>query len=173
MVLAFITLVFTLCLFAACAAGLLFLRLSKGPIAVNLQTQVAKALSARVKHGFTFDIGRTDVQSADGRPALVVRQLLVKDEVGRPVIKAPEATLSVDPLQMLGGTIVPTRLDVHDVAVKLVILPDGDVALSAGTDETLPFRLKEAFEGAAPSPSSLHAVSSRIGTRKCARHGRT
>ena len=156
--LALATLVVTLCLFGAVAGSLLFLRLSRGPIAVSLETQVAKALAARVKHGFHFVIGSTAVQSTQGRPALVVRQLLVQDEVGRAIIRAPEATLSVDPMQMLAGTIVPTRLEVHDVTVRLAILPDGDVALSAGTDETLPFRLSEALEGAAPSPATSRAA---------------
>ena len=153
-VLAVVTLFITLCFFAACAGGLLFLRLSRGPIAVDLQAQVADALAARVRHGFRFDVGSTGVASVDGRPALVVKQLLVRDEAGRPIIKAPEAMLAVDPLHMLGGTIVPTRLEVQDVTLKLSILPDGDIALSAGTDETLPFRLSEAFESAAPSPGA-------------------
>ena len=157
--LALITLVFTLCFFAACAAGLLFLRLSRGPIAVNLESQVSKALALRVRHGFRFKIGGTDVQTSEGRPTLVVHQLLVQDEAGTPVIRAPEATVSVDPLQMLSGTIVPTRLDVHDVTLKLVILPDGDVAFSAGTDNSLPFRLSEAFEHAAPSPAAVRPRS--------------
>ena len=154
LVLACITLVFTVSFFAACAAGLLFLRLSRGPIAVNLESQVSTALAMRVKHGFHFGIGGTEVQTSGGRPALIVRQLLVQDESGTPVIRAPQATVSIDPLQMLSGTIVPTRLDIHDVTLKLVILPDGDVALSAGTDDSLPFRLSEAFEPAAPSPAA-------------------
>lgn len=156
--LAVVTLAITLCFVVACAGGLLFLRLSRGPIAVDLQAQVAEALATRVKHRFSFDIGSTGIASADGRPALVVKQLLMRDEAGHPIIRAPEAMLAVDPLHMLGGTIVPTRLEVQDVTLKLSILPDGGIALSAGTDETLPFRLSEAFESAAPSPGVNRAV---------------
>lgn len=163
-VLAAVTLVITLCFFAACAGGLLFLRLSRGPIAVDLQAQVAKALAARVRHGFKFDVGSTGVASAEGRPTLVVKQLLVRDEAGRAIIKAPEAMLAVDPLHMLGGTIVPTRLEVQDVTLKLSILPDGDIAFSAGTDETLPYRISEAFEAAAPSPALSRAVPAENGS---------
>lgn len=158
-VLAVATLVLTLCLFAAVAAGLFFVRLAHGPITVSLENQVSTALAARVKHGFKFEVGSTAVQSDAGRPALVVKRLLVADEAGRAVIRAPEATLTLDPLQMLSGNIVPTRLDVHDLTLKLVILPDGDVALSAGTDETLPFRLSEAFESAAPSPAQARKAA--------------
>ena len=153
MLLALFTVTITIALFAALGGGMLFFRLSRGPIAVSLESQVSKALASRVTHGFAFEVGETDVQTLDGRPALVIKNLVVRDANKRSVLRAPEAKLSVDPLQLLSGTIVPTRLDVRDVTLKLSILPDGDVALSAGSDEALPFRLSEAFDGAAPGPA--------------------
>ena len=156
---ALVTLVLTLVLFGALAVGVLFLRLSRGPISVALEQPIAKALATRVSHGFQFDVGGTSVQSVEGRPTLVVDSLSVVDAAGRTVLKAPRATVAVDPMQMLGGAIVPTRFDIQDVTLRLVILPDGDVALSAGTDATLPFRLSEAFEAAAPSPPKAETAA--------------
>ena len=147
-----ITFVISLVLFVALGAGLLSIRLAHGPIQVGFESQVATALSSRVKHGLKFTVGGTDIESAEGRPTLVVKQLLVRDEIGRSIIRAPEAVMAVDPVQLIGGAVVPTRLDLRDITVKLSILPDGDIAFSAGTEETVPFRVAEAFEGAAPGP---------------------
>ena len=120
---------------------------------MGFESQVAAALSARVRHGFQFNVGGTDIESTEGHPALVVKQLVVKDEAGRPIIRAPQAIIAVDPVQLLGGKIVPNRLDLRDLTVKLSILPDGDIAFSAGTDETMPFRVADAFESGAPGPA--------------------
>ena len=49
-------------------------------------------------------------------------------------------------------------------------MPDGDVALSAGTDETLPFRVSEAFESAAPSPPAAHPAAEPVATGSIAPH---
>ena len=54
-------------------------------------------------------------------------------------------------MSLLVGKVAPNRLDIHDVDVRLLILPDGQVAVSTGPDDTAAFPLSSAFSGASRS----------------------
>ena len=120
---------------AVIAGAALFLRLRQGPIAFDLKPQIVAALDARVGHGFRFDLAGTAIEATDQGPALTIRRLSVADASARPVVSAPSAAIAVDPLALVFGRISPTRLDIHDVDLRLVIRPDGQVAVSAGSGE--------------------------------------
>ena len=102
--LALTTFLITVVLFGAVGVGLLSLRLSHGPITVAaLNGPVLSALSSHLKPGFKVDIEGVDVEDVDGRPAITLKQMSVRDDAGRPILRAPRATVSVDPLRLLGG----------------------------------------------------------------------
>ena len=52
---------------------------------------------------------------------------------------APRAEVSVALLPLIGGRVVPKRLEVFDVEVRLALLPDGSIAqpIAPGSDETI------------------------------------
>ncbi len=136
---------------AAVAGGGLFLVLRQGPITFDLKPQIVAALNARVGHGFRFDLAGTAIAATDHGPALTIRELSVSDAAARPIVSAPSAAIAVDPLALMVGRISPTRLDIHDVDLRLVVRPDGQVAVSAGSDAAA-VPLSSAFS-VAPAPT--------------------
>ena len=158
---------------AAVAFGGLFLRLRQGPIAFDLKPQIVAALNDRVGHGFRFDLAGTAIEATDHGPALTIRSLSVSDDGGRPVVSAPSAAIAVDPMALMVGRMAPTRLDIHDVDLRLVIRPDGQVAVSAGVDaaavplastfSVAPAPTLRPVELPAPSPNTTASIGPRPG----------
>ena len=145
----------------AIGSGLAFLRLSQGPLPVDLKPQIVAALNGRVGHGYRFDLGDTAIEATDHGPALTITHLSVADASARPIVSAPRAAISLDPMSLLVGKVAPNRLDIHDVDVRLLILPDGQVAVSTGSDDAAAFPLSSAFSGASRSahgPASSDAA---------------
>ena len=131
-----------------------FLRLRQGPFALDLKPQVMAALNSRVGAAYRFDVGETSVGLTDAGPALNLSRLSVSDTESRPILAAPEAAVAVDPLALLVGRITPTRLDIHAVDIRLLILPDGQVAISAGADDRTAIPLARAF-GPPSAPATI------------------
>jgi len=129
---------------AALAATLVFVRLRQGPITLDLKSQIVAALNSRVGHGYGFDLAGTSIEATDHGPALTIDRLSISDASARPVVSAPRAAIAVDPMALLLGRVAPTRLEIRDVDLHLVILPDGEVAVSAGSNEAA-FPLSNAF----------------------------
>ena len=149
----------------AIGGGLAFMRLSQGPFTLDLKPQIVAALDSRIGHGYRFDLASTAIEATDHGPALTISHLSVTDASARPVISAPRAAISLDPMALLVGKVAPNRLDIHDVDVRLLILPDGQVAVSTGSDDAAAFPLSSAFSGASrsvhgPLPSEAAAAAS-------------
>ena len=153
-------------LVALAAAGL-FIKLRQGPIGFDLKPQIVAALNARVGHGYRFDLEGTAIEATDHGPALTIRALSVVDPSAKPVVSAPSAAIAVNPLALMVGKIAPTRLDIHDVDLRLVIRTDGQVAISAGAGEAampLVRALSATTEAAAPTPHAAPAAATPPGT---------
>ena len=152
---------------AALAAAGLFIKLRQGPIGFDLKTQIVAALDARVGHGYRFDLADTAIEATDHGPALTIHALSVADASARPVVSAPSAAIAVDPLALLVGRIAPTRLDIHDVDLRLIIRTDGQVAISAGAGEAavpLASALSAKAEAAAPTSNAAPAPAEAVGS---------
>ena len=152
---------------AVLAAGM-FLELRQGPITFDLRPQIIAALGARIGHGYRVDMASTAIEATDHGPALTIHNLSMRDSSSRPVVSAPTAAIAVDPLALLVGRITPTRLDINDVDLRLVIRPDGQVAVSAGSDEAA-VPLAAAFDelpdsGTAVAPPSMAVDTAADGT---------
>ena len=126
---------FVLVLILAGCAGLFFARLAQGPIGVDrLGPAVASALTSRMGQAYRFDLGAMSIEDGGEGPRLSVAGFAMKGEAGRPIVAAPKADVSLDPFALMFGSVSPKRLEVYDVEVRLSVLPDGAVAISAGTE---------------------------------------
>ena len=129
--------------------GLFTARLSQGPLKLDgLGDKIAAALQERFGRGARFALGDTSLVQRGFGPSLRIDRLTISGPDGQPVLFAPKAEVSVDPFALIFGKVVPRRLEVFDVTLRLALLKNGHLALAAG-DGAKPF-----FEigGAAPAP---------------------
>jgi len=118
-------------LIAAAAFAALLVRLQFGPIEVDaLGARVATALGERFD-GVQFTFGATRIARTEHGPTITVDRLQAVSE-GRTIVEAPRAELSLDPVALLRMRAMPRRLEVFDLVVRLLVLPDGALAISAG-----------------------------------------
>lgn len=128
-----VTLLVVLCLGAG---GYFYWRLNQGPIQVEwLAGRIQGELNARLPSGYDVQLGQTVIENSDNGPILSIDRLELRGPDGRLAISAPKATVSIDPLRLASGEARPRRLDLYDLNVRLAVLGDGTVALSAGEKE--------------------------------------
>ena len=140
------------------AYGLLLARLSQGPIALdNLTPKVVEALQERFGAGYQFELKQASlVRSAEGF-SLALEGMSVRDSSGHPVVQSPSARLSVDPMSLATGNLTPRRLEIRDADLRLSILPDGQLAISAGARGQPAIPLAEAVPGLSPEEPRVAA----------------
>ncbi len=127
-------------LLALLCGGLLVARLAQGPMAIDgLGPRIASALDQRFGRGYDFSLGRTAMSRHGLAPTLSVDGLTLKDSSGRTILTAPRAEVSVALLPLIAGRVVPKRLEVFDVEVRLALLPNGSIAqpIAPGSEETV------------------------------------
>lgn len=116
------------------AVGTFFLALARGPIASDwLVPKIVESLEELYTHRYEFELGSAAIANTAHGLTLSVDGLIVKMG-GRTIIAAPRAELSVDLRSLLFGRLMPRRLEVLDLELRLAVMPDGVVAISAGTD---------------------------------------
>ncbi len=124
---------------AVVGAGILALRLQEGPIEIDgLGQKIASALHDRFGEGMAFDLGQTSMLQRGFGPTLAIDKLVVSGPDHQVILSAPKAEVSVDPFALIFGKVVPKRLEVMDVTLRLVLLKNGALAVAAG-DGTKPF----------------------------------
>ena len=112
--------------------GFLFV-LARGPIGFDWLTPViVKSLDELYAHRYDFGLGGVALASTDHGPTLTAAGLTVKSD-GRTIIAAPRAELSVDLFSLLLGRVKLRRLEMLDLELRLAVMPDGHVTISAGT----------------------------------------
>ncbi len=118
----------------AILVGVFFLALSRGPIDLTwLAPEIIASLGEHAGRGYAFSLSRVVIASSDHGPTLSVDGLAVKSD-GRAILMAPRAELSLDPAWLLLGKVKPSRLEAMDLDLRLSVLVDGSVALSAGAE---------------------------------------
>lgn len=122
-----------LILVVALVGGFVVLYLGKGPIALaGMGTRITRALDERVGHGYAFKVGEVSLVAHGFGPTLSINNLSLADESGETIISAPRAEVSVDMFALLFGKVVPKRLEIFGIEVRLELLRDGSLAVSAG-----------------------------------------
>jgi hypothetical protein len=113
--------------------GGFLLVLARGPIGFDWLTPViVKSLDELYAHRYDFGLGGVAFASTDHGPTLTAAGLTVKSD-GRTIVAAPRAELSVDLSSLLLGRIKLRRLEMLDLELRLAVMPDGRVTISAGT----------------------------------------
>lgn len=122
-----------LVLVLALICGFVFLYLANGPIALaGIGTRITKALDERVGHGYSFRVGPVSLTAHGLGPTVAISNLVLVDEAGDLIVSAPRAEVSVDMVDLLFGKVVPKRLEIFGIEVRLELLRDGSLAVSAG-----------------------------------------
>lgn len=122
----------TLALFGAIGFGGLMIRLSQGPIEVDeLGQRAAQALSNRFDGAVQFTFGATQIARTEHGPTISVDGIKAV-AAGRTVVEAPRAELSLDLLALLRMEVMPRRIEVYKLSLRLLVLPDGALAITAG-----------------------------------------
>jgi hypothetical protein len=122
-----------LALVIALLSGFVALYLAKGPIALSgMGARITRALDEKVGHGYSFRVGPVSLTAHGFGPTLAINNLTLVDQSGEPIISAPRAEVSVDMVDLLFGKVAPKRLEIFGIEVRLELLRDGSLAVSAG-----------------------------------------
>ncbi|NDA47522.1 MAG: hypothetical protein EBY21_09670, partial [Alphaproteobacteria bacterium] len=114
--------------------------LALGPIRFNgLEPYIAKAMNDRIGRSLKVDIGETSISQGKAGPSLLLQKLSIQTEDGQAIVSAPRAEIDLDSLSLLKGNLRVSRFDLMDLELKLIVLPDGEIAIAAGSE---PIRLK-------------------------------
>jgi hypothetical protein len=122
---------------AAVAVGALFYRLSSGPIALDFATDwLAAAIKENLGNSYAVEVGGTVLErDENGRTALRIRDIVVKDGDGAVVANAPRAEVGLAGLSLLTGHPRAESLNLVGAALSLRIESNGDVSVFTGADK--------------------------------------
>ncbi len=116
------------------AVGAFFLVLSRGPVSFTwLAPRIVAALDQHFGGSYDFQLAGASIANTNHGPTLSLDGLRVNSH-GRPILAAPRAELSLDLPSLLLGRLRPRRLEVLDLDLRLMVLKDGTVAVSAGAE---------------------------------------
>lgn len=129
----------------------LFFVLSRGPITFDsLAPKLVEALDEQFSRQFRFKLTSAAIANASHGPTLSVEGLTVERD-GKPIFTAPRAEVSVELRSLLLGRIRLRRVETFDLELRLSVMPDGAMAISAGGGAVVPLAPPSA--GPAPTPS--------------------
>jgi hypothetical protein len=141
--------------FALLGAALFMFRLTQGPVAIALVgDKIKAAIGEQLGSRYQVRLGDTLIVAGVNGPALSIDGFSLKDQSGRTIVAAPKAAVSVDPLALLAGKVSLKRLELQDLELRLVMIPDGTIAISAGTDPTEAISLRQAM-AAVPNAAAV------------------
>jgi hypothetical protein len=172
---ALITLV-ALIVVVASGIGALLYRLSSGPIALDFATDwLADAIKENLGSRYNVQIGGTVLErDENGRAALRIRDIVVRDSDGAIVANAPRAEVGLGGFSILSGHPRAESLNLVGAALSLRVEPNGDVSVFAAGEkrplarapmlasaQSMPISILPAARGianmAAPAPVSVPA----------------
>ena len=131
--------------------GAFFLLLSRGPITFSwLAPKIVESLDELAAGKYDFELAGASIANTDHGPTLSIDGLVMKSG-GHPIMAAPRAELALDFRSLLIGRVKPRRLEVLDLELRLSVLPEGAIAVSAGAGPVAATR-RDAAPEAAPAP---------------------
>jgi hypothetical protein len=121
--------------FALCFG--LWWRLSTGPIALDIATPwLTAAIEENLGSGYRVELGGTQLERDEqGRSALRIRDIVVRDAGGALVASAPKAEVGFSGSSLLTGRLRAERLSLVGAEMALRIEHDGQLTLFAGADQ--------------------------------------
>src|SRR5262245_7495286 len=154
---------------AGTLAGLVFIslsilwwRLGNGPIAFDVATPwLAAAMEENFGSRHQVEVGGTQIErDANGRTALRIRDIVVRDADGAVVASAPKAEVGVSSAGLFTGRFRAERLSLVGAGVQVRIEPDSKVTVFAGANKR-PFVTADAGAVAMPAGMGLPYFSGR------------
>src|SRR5215469_9439671 len=117
--------------------GALWYRLSSGPITLDFATDwLAAAIKENLGDRYQVEVGGTVLErDENGRAALRIRDIVVRDGDGGVVANAPRAEVGLSGLSVLSGHPRAESLNLVGAALSLRVEPNGDVAVFAAADK--------------------------------------
>ncbi|HEV2602762.1 MAG TPA: DUF3971 domain-containing protein [Microvirga sp.] len=117
-------------------AGLLYLRLSSGPLTfASLPQYVASRLAEQIGSGWSVALRESGLELYEGALALHATDLQIRNPEGALVLKTPHALVSVDSLALLTGHVQPRAMEFRDLQVRALVNPDGSLAFTPAAPE--------------------------------------
>jgi hypothetical protein len=119
------------------ATGLLWWRLTSGPLALDLMTPwLASAVEQRLGGGHSIEVGGTQLErDDDGRTALRLRDIVVRARDGTVIAGAPKAEVGLSGSSLLLGQVQATRLSLIGATMSIRVDTDGQVNIFAGSEQ--------------------------------------
>ena len=114
----------------------LWWRLSTGPIALDIATPwLTAAIEENLGSGYRVELGGTQLERDEqGRSALRIRDIVVRDAGGALVASAPKAEVGFSVSSLLTGRLRAERLSLVGAQMALRIESDGQLTLFAGPE---------------------------------------
>lgn len=152
-------------LIAAVALSVLYVMLSRGPVSADmLGARIATTIDARLGPDYDVSVGPTTIENGPHGPFIAVADLRITLASGTPVLAAPRATVSLNPYRLMVGQVAPSRIELFDLELQVVLSPDGAVAVSAGSQPFLLGRAPAAAPGE-PQATSIPPVGEHAAVR--------
>src|SRR5215467_7207223 len=125
-----------LCLLGTPSA-LLWWRLSTGPLSVDIVTPwLTSALQERLGGGHQIEVGGTQLErTEEGRAALRLRDIVVRDPDGTVVATAPKAEVGLSGTGLLAGHLQAKRLSLIGATMAVRVERDGELTIFAGAEQ--------------------------------------
>jgi AsmA-like C-terminal region/Protein of unknown function len=122
---------------AVIAVSALWLRLASGPLSLDMLTPwLTAAIEERLGGHHRVEVGGTQIERTEqGRMAVRLRDILVRDERGAIVAVAPKAEVGVSVGNLLLFRIRPQRLSLIGAGMALRVERDGQVTVFAGAEQ--------------------------------------
>jgi hypothetical protein len=119
------------------AVSALWLRLASGPLSIDMLTpKLASAIEERLGGRHHVEVGGTQIERTEqGRMAVRLRDVVVRDQDGAIVATAPKAEVGVSVGSLLLGRIQPQRLSLIGAGMAVRIEQGGQVTVFAGADQ--------------------------------------
>jgi hypothetical protein len=148
------------------AMAALWWRLGNGPIEFDVATPW---LTAAIEENFgshhQVAVGGTQLErDANGRTALRIRDIVVRDSDGAIVASAPKAEVGVSSSGLFAGRFRAERLSLVGAEMQVRIEPDSRVTVFAGANNKRPFVTASAGETPLPAQLAFASAVSERGT---------
>jgi hypothetical protein len=156
------------CVTLLAAGGALWWRLASGPLSMDLVTPwMISALEEHFGGKYAIEVGGTVLErDEDGRTALRLRDVLLRDRNGAIVASAPKAELGIVPSSLFSGHMRAERLSLIGAHMAVRIERDGAVTIFAGATDPAPADGAKPTEAAAaiaqlppPAPAEASAAN--------------
>ncbi|HXW29757.1 MAG TPA: DUF3971 domain-containing protein, partial [Xanthobacteraceae bacterium] len=117
--------------------GWLWWRLSTGPLSVDIVTPwLTSALQERLGAGHQIEVGGTQLErTEEGRAALRLRDIVVRDPDGTVVATAPKAEVGLSGTGLLTGHLQAERLSLIGATMAVRVERDGELTIFAGAEQ--------------------------------------